>query len=150
MIFKYIGKTTGGNACLLTSPIAFDALEGCDDISADYFKHKSSGWCGADKLERTLESYELALTGKEITLEKPLEFNGTDYDCGHESGWTVWVATICETKSIVKKEDDIRDALELVKMLHDEMDRVYLVIDNWKGMLNGIEKRVKRATGESR
>ena len=144
MIFKYIGKTTWGHACLLTSPIAFEALEGCDDISADYFKHKSSGWGGADELERTLESNELALTGKEIRLEKPLEFRGTDSDWGHEYGWAIWVMAICETKSTVKKEDEIRDALELVKTLREEMNR----IAQWGDMLDELERRVKRGMSE--
>lgn len=146
MIFKYIGKTTGGYACLLTSPIAFEALEGCDDISADYFKHKAPGDGGSDELGRILETNELALTGKEITLEKPLEFSGKRREFLHDYDWTIRVMAICETKSTVKKEDEIRDALELVKTLREEMNRTA----QWGDMLDEIERRVQRAMGGSR
>lgn len=146
MIFKYIGKTTGGYACLLTSPIAFEALEGCDDISADYFNHKASGDGGSDELGRILEANELALTGKEIKLEKPLEFSGKRREFLHDYDWTIWVMAICETKSTVNKEGEIQATLELVKTLREEVNRTV----QWGDMLDEIERRVKRAIGGSR
>ena len=95
--YKFLGLNTADNkCCVLSCMIPFDDLVP-DELEASDFSHSTTGWCGRDKIERTLKLEGLQFTGKKILLKEPLAFFGEDHDSGFRYGWTFFVDAIAET-----------------------------------------------------
>lgn len=98
--YNYIGLNEDRTrCCLLRSLLDFSELEKYSDelINVD-FAHDATDWGGSDEVDRTLEMRNYKLTGKEVRLEKPLEFKGCDSDCGHSYYWNFKVYTIAQVE----------------------------------------------------
>ena len=94
----FIGITASGKACILSSIATFDSLvKNANDVEASDFVHSSTNWGGKDSLERTLSLEHLSLTGRELSLPRPIVFTGSDYDSGHNYDWQCNVVKIAET-----------------------------------------------------
>lgn len=95
----FLGIDKNGQfCCLLMSFLDFDTIKSnLADLSEDDFAHGCTNWNGGDKIERTLNLCKLQLTGRSVWLPHVLEYVGSDYDMGHEYGWTFAVSVIAET-----------------------------------------------------
>ena len=94
----YLG-VRGSAACILRSLVDFDTLNThASEIESSDFVHDATNWGGSDTVERTCKLSGFKPTGRNIRLNTPIVFSGTDYDMGHEYGWTFQVDTICEVR----------------------------------------------------
>ena len=99
----FLGITKTDRACILKSLAPFDALDPAD-VEKDDFTHVSTDWGGGGSIEHTLKCLQdrmgrtPKLTGREITLRKPISYSGVDYDWGHALNWTFEVVKIAEVE----------------------------------------------------
>ena len=91
-----LGVNSKSNSCCkLFCIIPFDSLVR-SEVEANDFIHDSTNWCGQDDIKRTLGIIKMKQTGKKIILDKPIVFNGSDYDMGHIYPWQFEVDEIHE------------------------------------------------------
>lgn len=95
--YTYLG-VAGEYCCVLSSLAPFEQLtEHNSEIDRkDFYYEDATNWCGCDTIERTCRLEVLTATGRNIKLEYPITFHGTDYDSGHEYGWSFTVEEIWE------------------------------------------------------
>lgn len=99
--YRYLGVSSG-RCCVLSSLASFDSLsEHRNEIEANDFVYEdATNWGGSDDIERTLRVKGIRQTGRKIVLPHSVLFSGTDYDMGHEYGWTFKVDEIWELKEV--------------------------------------------------
>ena len=99
----FLGITEDNRACILKSVVPFDTLDPAD-IEATDFAQRSTDWGGGGSIDHTLNCLQSdmgrtpKLTGREITLRKPISYSGVDHDWGHAFNWTFKVVKIAEVE----------------------------------------------------
>lgn len=103
--YTFLGVNKFNRCCILYCIVPFDSLI-ADEIEASDFIHSSTNWCGCDDVDRALKIINKVPTGKKIELPKPIVYNGSDYDCGHNYSWRFEVNEIWELKRYYNKKKD--------------------------------------------
>lgn len=101
---EFLGVNTKTNrVCILNCLCDFDELNKENskvngNIKSEYFIHRSTNWAGRDDMDRTLKIEGIKPTGRKINLAKPITFEGSDYDCGHNYSWRFTINQIWEVE----------------------------------------------------
>ena len=94
--YIYLGLTRDGNYSVLTADLAPDQIIERNEkgiLLSSSFTCRGTNWCGSDNPERTC-ALEKITPVDHIGLEKPLTFDGIDYDMGHNYDWHVSIVEI--------------------------------------------------------